>query len=137
MKITRDPRIEPVPIRPGLYSSQWMLLPGNVRARLAEVFELTKTGGSLVQDNRQLSDGYTDKDLEIVTITKMQEYLETENTDFLTLLTGLRSKIEQEIEEEKNKTTQEIEKTVAKRTYRTKRALQEAKEALELAEKTV
>lgn len=137
MKITRDTRVAPVPIRPGLYASQWMLLSSQVRGRLAEVFELKKTGGSLVQDNKQMSDGYTDKDLEVITIEKMQEFIETKDTDFLTLLTGLRTKVEEEIKEEQQLSAEQLEQTVTKRTYKTKKALQQAKEALELAEKTV
>lgn len=137
MQITREPLIEPSEIRLGLYQSQWMLLPQIVRTRLADVFNLKRTGGSLVQDNRQLSDGYTDKDLEVITLERMQDFLKTDEKDFLLLLTGLRNKVLEDVTEEKNEVAAQVEATVQKRTYNTKKRLAEAKAALEAAEAQV
>lgn len=137
MKITRDTRIPTVDIRPGLYAAQWMLLPQEVRTRLAEVFALKKTGGSLVQDNRQLSDGYTDKDLEVITLEAMQAFLGTEEKDFLILLTEIRAKVLQDIATEKVEADIEASAAVRNRTTKVKKALEDAKSALETAEQTI
>lgn len=58
-------------IIPGL----WMEIALEKKARLVEVFQLERTGGSEVHDNVLVSDGHTIKDLMGITKEKMEEYV--------------------------------------------------------------
>lgn len=58
---------------------EWLKLPLPTRLRLVEIFNIPKSEGSKVEQlagvSVLLSDGYTLKDLENITIEKMQGYL--------------------------------------------------------------
>lgn len=81
-----------------LSPNQWLEFSRPVRERLAEIFSIPKSKGALVENNKVLSDGYTFEDLTAITVPKMQEYLSSEELDFMQLLTNTVSKIQLEID---------------------------------------
>ncbi len=62
-------------ITPQLSVHDWLALPMPVRQRLAEVFSIPRSTGTLVEGNTVKSDGHTYTDLQAITVGKMQEYL--------------------------------------------------------------
>ena len=61
-------------------SQLWMLLDKPIRTHHAAVFEIPMTGVREIIDDRVISDGYSNKDLESVTIEKMTAYIGSEET---------------------------------------------------------
>ncbi len=55
------------------------------RVKLREIFGVRRSQGSLVEGNIVKSDGTTYQDLQTITVPKMQEYLGSSETDFVTL----------------------------------------------------
>ncbi len=78
----------------------WLEVPMQVRMKLREVFQIPKSQGSLVEGNVVKSDGTTYKDLEAITVEKMQAFMETEETDFITLFHASINKIQTSLEAE-------------------------------------
>lgn len=68
----------------------WLKLPLDVRAKLAQVFGIAKTGQSVVDyrasGNVVTQDGYAPDDLRALTLDKLQEKLITDETDFFALV---------------------------------------------------
>lgn len=58
-----------------VYQQNWIDLPRDVRARLAQVFGLERTGITEVRDQTVVSDGYTNGDLQGITLDKMNQYI--------------------------------------------------------------
>lgn len=58
----------------------WMLVPREERLRLAEVFELGKTGITEVRDQEVITDGYNADDLSVITSERMAEYVGSEES---------------------------------------------------------
>lgn len=61
-------------------SQLWMLLDKPVRAHLATVFEIPMTGVREIIDDRVISDGYSNTDLQSITLEKMIAYIGSEET---------------------------------------------------------
>lgn len=91
----------------------WLKVPANTRARIKEVFGLTRSGGSIVQNMGRgievVSDGYTDQDLSEITVEKMQKYLKSKETEFWKLFSETQAKIEEILKKE-----EELEREKAK-----------------------
>ncbi len=68
-----------------LNTVQWVSLPINIRMRLVQLFHIPRSSGSLVQDNKVVSDGYTHDDLARITVEKMQALLDSDEKDFFKL----------------------------------------------------
>jgi len=116
-------------IKPQLSVSQWVILPQPIRIELIKVFEIPKSEGTKMEQGpsgaRMVSDGHTHSDLSVITIEKMQRYLNSNETDFFVLFNNVIEKIklhEESTVEEKIK-RQEFE-VIAKWTM----ILQEIKE---------
>lgn len=58
-----------------LTQTQWLALSAPVKARLKEIFAIPRSEGTHMVDNRVLSDGHNHRDLSLITIEKMQDYL--------------------------------------------------------------
>ena len=87
------------PIKVSLLStSVWLSLPQDLRAKLAKLFELKKSGTPMTDIGPRgaviLSDGYTPVDLIPITIVKMQEILGTTDTDFYQLFDNVLNNID-------------------------------------------
>ena len=63
-----------------VYQQHWIDLPKDVRQKLAEVFDIERTGITEIRDNTVISDGFTNKDLEAITLPKMTEYIGSDET---------------------------------------------------------
>ncbi len=83
----------------------WLALPMPVRIKLRQLFNIPRSQGSLVEGNIVKSDGTTFKDLEAITVEKMQGYLgtevlgEPEYSDFVILFNATVDKIQEEDKE--------------------------------------
>lgn len=81
----------------------WIGLHKNTRIKLAEIFKLVPTGESVVHIGAMVngniageakSDGFTALDLQGLTVAKLQEYLDTEETDFYKMFNEVVADIE-------------------------------------------
>jgi hypothetical protein len=80
-------------------SVQWLSLPMPTRQRLIELFDIKRSGFTIVEDNVVRSDGHNDKDLAVITVEKMQEYLmDTVETDYFALFRRILLSIKEEQE---------------------------------------
>jgi hypothetical protein len=61
-----------------IYQQHWIELPKELREKLAEVFNIPKTGICEVRDQTIISDGYTNTDLGAITLEAMKEYTDFE-----------------------------------------------------------
>lgn len=61
----------------------WMQLEKKVREHLIGVFGLMRTGITEIVDDRVITDGYSNEDLKVITLAKMNEYIGSEETDLL------------------------------------------------------
>lgn len=68
-----------------LSPNQWLTLPLEVRHRIAETFKVPRSKGTTVVGNVVQSDGYTFEDLAKITVEGMQDFLKSDETDFMTL----------------------------------------------------
>lgn len=81
-----------------LTTTQWLGLPMDVRTRLKEVFGIPRSEGARIEDNRVMSDGHSHRDLSVVTVERMQEYLgNPRQKDFFKLLDQVLSKVGDEL----------------------------------------
>lgn len=87
-------------IVPQLTIPQWLGLPIHVRDRLKILFNIPKSAGSMVENNKVISDGHTNEDLLRVSLEAMQTYLGSTETEFYALLNQVVEKIEKEINNE-------------------------------------
>lgn len=80
---------------------EWLKLPLPTRMKLVEIFNIPQSEGSKVEQlagtTVMISDGYTVKDLEVITVEKMQQYLDfpSELDDFAKLFDTVVAKIEE------------------------------------------
>lgn len=78
---------------------EWLKLGPETRQRLVREFEIPRSQGSMIEGNTVVSDGYTHKDLESITVEKMQVFLDDpENKDFISLFNKVVERIEEEKE---------------------------------------
>ena len=78
---------------------EWVKLPHETRVELAKQFNLKKSKGAQVEFIGGItvlqSDGYTHDDLRDITIEKMQDYLKSEETDFIKLFNACVEKVDE------------------------------------------
>ena len=115
-------------MKPQLSKPQWLSLPIEVRAKLIEIFHLTRSGFTEVVDGKVTSDGYTHEDLAKITLEQLQEILDSDGEDYFSLLEELIESIEkgeeeeEEIVEETNNTPSEKPKVVTSEKPKRKRS---------------
>lgn len=73
---------------------KWLELDYPTRAKIVELFQVPRSGHTLVENQTVQSDGHTDKDLEYITIEKMQKFTDSFETDFYQLFTKVIFKIQ-------------------------------------------
>lgn len=61
-------------------SQLWMLLDKDIRKHLVKVFNIPMNGIREIIDDRVISDGYSNADLQAITLEKMIEYIGSEET---------------------------------------------------------
>jgi len=72
-------------MKPQITTHIWLGLPIEVRRQLVATFSIQRSEGSHIQDNVVISDGYNHRDLSVVTVERMQEYLHSKESDFFKL----------------------------------------------------
>ena len=99
-----------------IYVPTWLELPKDIRAHIATVFSLVKTGIAEVRDQTILCDGYSNDDLKGISAVKMAEYTGSPvETPFSQLWTITVSKAKYEVHPPVNLPdfTQSVETVVA------------------------
>jgi hypothetical protein len=79
-----------------LVKPQWLKIPLETRRELIKIFEIPRTEATMIMGGTNsivLSDGHSHKDLEAITVEKMQKYLDSELTDFFQLFDMVLDKI--------------------------------------------
>lgn len=79
---------------PILSPQTWLTLSIDTRNYLRRVFDIPRSGHVEVFDGRVLTDGTMITDLQSLTVKKMQDYLNSEETDFYELFNKVIEKIE-------------------------------------------
>lgn len=64
----------------------WLQFGNEERLLMRELFGIPRSSGSIMLDGKLTSDGHTQGDLRVVTVEKMQRFLNSNETDFDTLL---------------------------------------------------
>ncbi len=87
---------------PSLSKTQWLSLPSLVRVKIVNLFQVPRSEGAHVQiggpeNTFGTSDGHSTKDLETITIEKLQDHLHSTETDFFQLFDALVRSIKGEI----------------------------------------
>ncbi len=113
--------------------SQWVLLPETLRRRLADLFHLEANGGAIVENGKLKQDRHTEKDLQGITIEKMQELVKSDSKNFFELFDRVLEYVENEqvdlskLNEEQLAKAKEIaQKTAVETAIQTMSALSEA-----------
>lgn len=76
---------------------QWLQLSMPVRGRLVQIFNIPRSKGTVLEGNVVKSDGHTFDDLTAITVEGMQNYLGTDDHDFMTLFNKVIEGIEAEL----------------------------------------
>lgn len=86
-------------LKPQLTTTDWVALPIEIRQQLVSIFNISKSGGREVTNgprgSQVISDGYTHKDLALITVLAMQNYLGSVDTDFYSLFQQVIERLEQ------------------------------------------
>ena len=73
---------------------EWLQLPVEIRNLFKATFQIPRSGGSIVNNNKLESDGHTIQDLSKVSLKSLQEYLSTDETHWDKLLQLTINKME-------------------------------------------
>lgn len=91
-------------MKPQINQTQWLELSQETRNKIRAIFGISKSGPTMMiggTNGKLESDGCTNKDLSVLTVEKMQEYLGNYNiTDFYALFAEVlnRLKVEEKVE---------------------------------------
>jgi len=80
-----------------LTTTHWLSLNTQMKTRLAEIFNLVRSGSTFVQDGIVVSDGFNHDDLQKINIETMQKYLNSDKEDFAVLFNEVLEKVHNEI----------------------------------------
>jgi hypothetical protein len=93
-----------------LTKPQWLNIPLEMRIKLINIFKIPRSEATMTSGGTNsviLSDGHSHKDLESITIDKMQVYLGSQLTDFYQLFDKVLEKLNEDnkfsVEEESKK----------------------------------
>lgn len=83
-----------------LTTTQWLSLPADVKEQLKATFGLRRSGGSVVHDNRVISDGYEHRDLAVITREVLCAFLGIQDStdDFFSLFDQVLDKLHAEMD---------------------------------------
>ncbi len=79
---------------PLISTTTWLMIKSDTRNYMRRIFQIPKSGYTEVFDGMVLCDGTMLEDLYALTTEKMQEYLDSKETDFHKLLNSVIEKIE-------------------------------------------
>lgn len=68
-----------------LSQSYWLQLSSETRQKVAHALNIKRSGGTVVEGNRVVSDGYTPDDLFAIKVEQLQEFTGSNDTDFYKL----------------------------------------------------
>lgn len=96
-----------------LSGSVWLSLPQETRAKIAELFDIKKSGNVYVVNGANgaevQSDGYTYKDLSVITLERMQEITGSKSENFYHLFKNIVAIVQDEVPlEELIETVEEV-----------------------------
>ena len=80
-----------IPIQ--LSVQNWVSLDQPTREKLREVFNVKRSTMTVVEDQRLKCDGSTYEDLGVITVEAMQNYLQTDEQDFVKLFADTLDKV--------------------------------------------
>ena len=72
-----------------LSPAQWLTIPHVKRIKIAEVFGIPRSAGTIVEGGVVRSDGHTFDDLSHLSVENMQNFLGTKETDYMNLLNSV------------------------------------------------
>lgn len=84
-----------------VYSGMWVRLPHALKQKIVKQFNIPRTGASHVVDGVVQTDGHTDKDLSVLNVPNMQEFLGSKETDIFILWNILIKKLQAELNPKK------------------------------------
>ena len=83
-----------------LSGSVWLSLPQETRAKIAHLFNITKSGSVYVVNGATgpvvQSDGYSYEDLSVITVARMQEILNSKSENFYALFKDIVKLVNEE-----------------------------------------
>lgn len=82
-------------IKRQLLPQEWLQMPIEIRNLFKITFQIPRTGGAIVNNNRLESDGHTTQDLSVVSLKSLQEYLGTTEDHWDKLLQLTINKMEE------------------------------------------
>lgn len=85
-------------MQPLLNLHTWVSLPNEVRYRIRIAFSIPRSGNVFVNDGRIETDGTTPEDFKALTVSKMQTFLSSEESDFNKLFDLVVAKVVDDIE---------------------------------------
>lgn len=97
-----------------LFVAQWLQLPNEERLLMRELFGIPRTSGSIMIDGKLQSDGCTQSDLRAVSVSAMQNFLDSDVEDFDVLLQATFSKVSVMVKEKQQELLNEIKHLQAK-----------------------
>lgn len=113
-------------------TGQWVGLSFETRQELVKMFSLTRSGGTVVENGVLKTDGYTDKDLETMSVEALQKALESPETNFYTLFDTLLAQLEDGRLKRASESQEEIDK---RKKEAKKKSLKQSAELLAKAAK--
>ncbi len=117
---------------PGIGVGQWIGLNFETRQELIKMFGLVRSAGTVVENGVLKTDGYTDKDLEAISVEALQKALQSPDTNFFALFDTLLAQLE---DARLNKATETQEDAEKKRKEAKKKSIKQSAELLAKAAK--
>lgn len=89
----------------------WLQLSNEQRNHLRLIFNIPKSGGVIMQDNKMMSDGSDENDLKAMNIETMQGFLRSKETSFEKLYNATIAAVDALIQDEKDTAIEQIKQT--------------------------
>ena len=77
-----------------LSRTEWLKLAKPTRQKIAILLGIPRSNGTVVEGDRVMSDGYTDRDLATLTLEKLQEFMGDKSENFYELFNQLVKNVE-------------------------------------------
>lgn len=107
-------------LTPQITVNQWLSLRWDIRLELAKIFNLKKSGQSIVTSMGVQSDGHTPIDLQAITLEKLQEVTKSKSEDYFELINLLIENIKNNNQEKTHEKEIITKKSVSGRKSRSK-----------------
>ena len=90
---------------------KWLQTDIKVRQKMRMIFNVPQSEATFVVSNEVVSDGHTDKDLQEITVEKLQGFLEEKETDFYKLYDMAIERLAKEVRKDDAKIERKLNKT--------------------------